>query len=159
MKKNRHNKTLIIFLTGISLVIWGAVFDQLFNGNSSEATAKSSDDLLLPELPVRSIAVSDSSILNRLNGIRNPFQPYRPKKRKRIPRSTLRKMPEKLPAIIYRGILDDIKQPLAIVEMADGATQICAVGDSLGNFRISKISPSQIHLLRQGAESVLKLTK
>ncbi len=159
MNKNRHNKTLIIFLAGISLLVWGAVFDQLLNGSASGATVKVSDDIQLSELPARSIALSDSSILSRLNGMRNPFQPYRPKKRKRSPRSTLRKVTEKLPSIIYRGFLDDLQQPLAIIEMPDGTTQICAIGDTLENFRVVKISTSQIHLFRQGAESVLELMK
>lgn len=159
MNKNRNNKILIIILAGISLIVWGAVFDQLFEGSSPEAAAKVNDDVLRTELPLSSIAVSDSSFLKKLSGIRNPFQPYsKPKKRKRNPRSLLRKKPKKLPPIFYRGYLHDAKQPLAIVEMVKGHTQICAVGDSLGSYRITQISASQIEVLSQGVQSVLQLS-
>ncbi len=158
MKKSRNNKTLILFLSGISLLVWGAVFDQLFDGSSPAAAAKGSSDVL-EELPVRSIAAIESNFLDRLNGMRNPFQPYnKSKKRKRNPEIPIQKKTERMPSIIYRGYLGDARQPLAILETAKGQTEICAVGDSLGEYRIIKIGAGQIHLLAKSTASVLQLT-
>ena len=161
-RDKKNNKAIVLLLTTASALVWSIVAYQVLWGmNYQPVTA-------LPQVAKDTVRLQESSIvydedfIEKLKQLKSPF---RKKQIKSAPlldkrtRGTKRKGKVRIPDVKYIGFLNDQSGSMAILEMKNGNTQICSVGDSLQGIHIKKIDQSRLWVTYQGTTAELQINQ
>lgn len=148
----KHHQLLILLLTGVSLVIWGSIareFMRVANPLPPPAAGEVLSPVPIPAAPPEPVWI------DHLAGLRNPFAAgARPGQRSPPPAS---REESPLPAVRYRGFLQDGSEYIAVLETAAGLTRLCSPGDSLEGMTVLRIEAHQLRVRFRKRERLLPL--
>lgn len=150
--KWKHHQILILLLSGVSLIIWGTIaheFIRIANPSAVPATGKE----LSPE--PGAAAPPESAWIDHLAGLRNPFIAGERPAQRSPPSAPQKESP--LPAVCYRGFLQDGNGYVAVLETAAGLTRLCSAGDSLAGMTVLRIESRQLRVRFRKREALLPL--
>jgi hypothetical protein len=163
MKQQNHNRWIILFLSSISLAVWGLILYQIISGISYNP-----DRTLIHKKEDRTgfitMAPADyhDSLFNHLSNLRNPFQrPFPEPDHKATTKSKKdQTQPIKIPPHIkYVGFIADTRGNLALLELSQGETLIGREGDIIQNIKLDKISKKSVRVMENGNMFILPLCK
>lgn len=134
-----------IFLIIASIAIWGTVGLKVFQGlETTDGGEKIVQNRIDSKQENKRLKLTEEAFLKRIQMVRDPFLPDKPKRIK------VKKRPVKLPApvvfsqIAYIGYLEGVNGLMAIVEGKNEQTRFCTVGDTLFEVKVISIQPEKI---------------
>lgn len=163
MKQHKHNRWIVLFLSSVSLAVWGLILYQIISGilNNHDQVfiyKKEHRTNIKTKVP----AGYHDSIFNHTSNLRNPFQRPLPKsghkatKKIKKNQAQLNKMP---PPIKYIGFITDARGTLALLEFSHGETLIGREGDIIQNIKLDKISNEAVQVREDENTFILPLYK
>jgi hypothetical protein len=163
MKQHKHNRWIILFLSTVSLGVWGLIFYQIISGISHKPDQvfiyKKEDRT---NIKTRIPAGYQDSLFNHTSNLRNPFQRPLPKSNQKATIKNIKEQVQHLkipPPIKYIGFITDAKGNLALLEFSHGETLIGREGDIIQNIKLDKISKEAVQVMEDGNMFILPLYK
>ncbi len=163
MKQHKHNRWIILFLSSVSLAVWGLILYQIISGISHKP-----DQIFIykkedrTNITTMSPAGYHDSLFNNTSNLRNPFQRPFPKSSQKANFKSIKEQVKHLkipPHIKYVGFIADKRGNLALLEFSHGETIIGREGEIIQNIKLDKISKEAVQVMEDGNMFILPLYK
>lgn len=143
--KSPFKHAITVFLAFASIVVWGIVGLRVFKGLETVEKEKrfvpKSRDHKRWNNPLE---LTEKIFLQRIQLVKNPFQPEEPRRIKVNKRPDNATAPEVFLQITYIGYVKGESGSMAIIEGKNEQTRFCMVGDTVFGVKIVSIRPAEI---------------